>query len=385
MKILFITVGLYTGGAEIMLFHLLSRINQERFKPIVISLMDSGTIGERIESLGIPVHTIGMHPGKVTPISVWKLLRTVSKIKPDVIQGWMYHGNIAANFFKIFSFQKIPIIWCIHHSINSLKSEKKLTQALIRFGTFISQTTEKIIFVSRKSKIQHQLLGYCPNKICVIPNGFDTLLYKPSNTARLKLREELGLPEDSFLIGLVCRYHPMKDHTNFLKAAALLSEKFASVKFVLAGRDVDYKNQILSQQINEFNLVDKVYLLGERHDTSQLIAALDIMSLASAYGEAFPLVIGEAMSCGVTCVVTDVGDSSWIVGDTGRVVPPQNPNALANAWQELIIMSSEERLALGKAARERVIESFSLDFVVEQYEKLYDQIRNNNSTYKVTN
>jgi glycosyltransferase involved in cell wall biosynthesis len=106
-----------------------------------------------------------------------------------------------------------------------------------------------------------------------------------------------------------------------------------------------------------------------------LTAALDISASASAYGEAFPMIVGEAMSCGVPCVVTDVGDSGWIVGNTGRVVPPKNPEALANAWKELIELGSEGRETLGEAARQRVIENFSLNSVVEQYEKLYETVQ----------
>jgi glycosyltransferase involved in cell wall biosynthesis len=372
MKILYVTTGLETGGAEIMLYQLLSRINREQFNPTVISLMDRGTVGDRIESLGIPVYTIGMELGTPTLNAIWKLIQKVREIQPDLIQGWMYHGNIAAKFASIFYFRQIPILWSIHHSISSLKSEKKLTIALIKLGASITKSIQQVIFVSQNSKNQHETLGYKSDNSCIIANGFDVSLFKPSLTARLDFRAEFNLPEESFLIGLICRFHPMKDHVNFLNAAALLTKQFPNVHFILAGREVDSKNDILLQLIKKLNLDKQVHLLGERRDTHHLAAALDIVSLASAYGEAFPLVVGEAMSCGVPCVVTDVGDSGWIVGNTGRIIPPRNPEALANAWQELIVMGPVLREDLGKAARARIIECFSLDSVVAKYEKLYN-------------
>lgn len=373
MKIIFITTDLDTGGAEIMLYHLLSRINRKLFSPVVVSLMDKGIWGEKIAALGIPVHTIGMKQGKPTPAAVWQLIRTINQLKPDIIQGWMYHGNFAAQLASIFSWGKIPVFWSIHHSIASLNSEKTMTRATIKIGASISHFNHKVVFVSQNSQKQHQILGYNSNNSCVIPNGFDTSKFHPSAAAREDFRRELGV-ESSILIGLICRYHPMKDHANFLQAAALILKDYPDVNFVLAGTDVNQQNTFISGLIAELNISSQVHLLGERHDINRILAALDIVSLSSAYGEAFPLVIGEAMSCGVPCVVTDVGDSGLIVGNTGKIVPPCDSQALANAWQELIVLDAADRIALGTSARKRIIEDFSLESVVAQYEALYRDI-----------
>jgi glycosyltransferase involved in cell wall biosynthesis len=374
IELLYIITGLSTGGAEIMLYQILSRINRDVYSPSVVSLMDRGTVGDRIEALGIPVHTIGLKQGIPTPAGIWRLANTVRQINPDLIQGWMYHGNLAAQLASAFFINKKPVIWEIQHSITGLKSEKKLTQFIINLGGLLSSQTAKIIFASKNSKAQHEALSYRVEKNCVIPNGFDTSLFKPSKEARLNLRKELNLPEQTFVIGLICRYHPMKDHNNFLQSAALLLKNHPDVYFVLAGTNVDDNNKILHQLIQDLGIVERVRLLGERSDMPCITAALDIATSASAYGEAFPLVVGEAMSCGVPCVVTDVGDSAWVVSDTGRVVTSRNPQALAEAWQELIVMSSDDRDALGKAARSRIIETFSLEAVVTQFEDLYQSV-----------
>lgn len=386
--IAYITTGLDTGGAEVMLYHLLANINRQKFKPVVISLMSHGTFGKPLEALGIPVYTLGLKPSVVSPAAaltvMYKLLQVVNQVKPDIIQGWMYHGNIASNiaafFAQIFQFRKIPVIWCIQHSINGLKLERPLTQFLIKLGVITSKWNYQVVFVSQQSKNQHESLGYFPNNTCTIPNAVDTSLFKPSSEAKLKFRLELGLSDNTFLIGLVCRYHPMKDHANFIKAAALLNQKYSDAHFIMVGTDVDNNNQALVKQIQDLGIVNQVHLLGERRDTNYLIPALDVLSISSAYGEASPLVLGEAMSSALPCVVTDIGDSGWMVSDTGKVVPPRNSEALAQAWQELIAMDSQARQALGKAARERAITCFSIKTIVEQYEKLYIDATTNKST-----
>lgn len=373
MKIVYTIVGLTTGGAEIMLYRILTGINRERFSPSVVCLMDRGTLADRIEALGIPVYTIGMKPGAVpTPNVIWKLVNIIREIKPDLIQGWMYHGNIAAQFAKVFCGLETPIFWSIHYSVYSLSAEKKMTQALIKLGAPISKFAKQVLYVSKISKTQHEALGYEAGNGYVIPNGIDTSLFTPSLESRLSVRQELGLQSRSFLIGSICRYHPMKDHANFIKAAALLLKNYPDTHFMMAGSQVDAANKTLNQLIEELGIADRIHLLGERSDMPRLMAALDIMTSASAYGEAFPLVLGEAMSSGVPCTVTDVGDSGWIVGNTGWVVPPKNPEALAEAWQEAIELGADGREKLGKAARSRIIECFSLESIVADYEKLYE-------------
>ncbi len=373
MKIAYVITGLYTGGAEIMLYNLLSKINRERFDPVVVSLMDKGTWGDRFEALGIPLYTIGMKQGiPPTPDVMWRLINLLRQLQPDLIQGWMYHGNLGAQVANIFLAKKVSVIWNIQHSMYSLNYEKTLTRYVIKLGAMLSKSAKNVVFVSKTGKVQHEAIGYSSHNSCVIPNSADTSQFVPSTEARLAVRSELGLSQNVLLIGQIARYHPMKDHANFLQAAALLTKNYPNLNFLLAGTEVEKENQGLYQIIQELGIGDRVHLLGERRDIPRLMAALDIVSSASAYGEAFPLILAEAMSCGVPCVVTDVGDSGWIVGECGRVVSPKNPVALANAWKELIDLGSEGRVALGRAARERIIECFALESVVTEYENLYE-------------
>lgn len=306
--------------------------------------------------------------------SVWRLNQLVRKIKPDIIHGWLYHGSLAAQFASFFSFRKIPVIWSVQCSMYSLGFEKRSTAAVFRLCALLSRHAAAIIFVSSRSQSQHRELRYSLERSCLIPNGIDIDLFFPSKDSRSSVRSELRLSENTFLIGLINRYHPMKDHESFLRAAAILSREHPDVHFLLAGREVDRDNLKLASLIRDLDLSSRTHLLGERNDIARLTGALDILSLSSFYGEGFPVIVGEAMACGVPCVVTDIGDSAWIVGDTGLVVPAKNPAALAGAWQELINLGPGGRVALGKAARSRVNELFTLDSCVAQYEALYHSI-----------
>jgi glycosyltransferase involved in cell wall biosynthesis len=371
IKILHIINDLSIGGAEIMLLRLLSHKSRERFEPSVLSLMDQGPLRARIEELGIPVYTAGMKPGRPTPASIWRLVRLARQIKPHLIQGWLYHGSLAAQLAGLSISRKVPVLWSIHCSIYSLKFEKKLTAAVMRLCAPFSKLAAKIVFVSGTSQAQHKQLGYSTRRSCVIPNGIDTKLFSPSEEARASVRKELGLPSKALLIGVIGRYHAMKDHANFLRAAAEIAKGHPHVHFLLGGREVDRDNRALAELIEELCLQPRTHLLGERSDIARLVAALDIFALSSGYGESFPIIVGEAMSCGVPCVVTDVGDSAGMVGETGRVVPPRDHRALAAACEGLLRIGREGRLALGEAARSRMATLFSLSSIVARYEELY--------------
>jgi glycosyltransferase involved in cell wall biosynthesis len=374
MKIVYLTTSLGMGGGQVMLYNLLSKLDRDRFEPIVISLMDQGIFGEQIEELGIPVHSGGMLIGKPSIASAKRIIDLIKQTQPDLIQGWMYHGNLAAQFFNFISGNKIPVLWSIHHSLHDLSSEKPLTQAIVRFGSWSSKHVSKVAYVSEKSKDQHQEIGYSQENGCIVPNGFDISKFQPSVEARQTFRQELGISNDTFLIGSLARYHPMKDHANLLKAAKILLTESPNTRFVLLGTDVDNENLALTSLIEELGIGDHVHLLGQRRDIPQITPALDLLTSSSAFGEAFPLVIGEAMACGIPCVVTDIGDSGWIVGDTGKAVPPKNPTALAQAWQEMINLEPTARAEKSQAARNRIVEKFALDSIVNQYENIYQSV-----------
>lgn len=378
VRVLHVITGLSTGGAETMLRKVLAGMDRSRFESCVISLMSGGRLANEIRALDVPVIELGMRRGLPSLFSLYELFREVRRFRPQIIQGWMYHGNLAAWLARNTAMRNAALVWNIRQSLYDLAQEKKGTRAVIHFCAGRSTSVDRILYNSETARRQHEAIGYQSALGETIPNGFETAVFYPDRCARARLLTELRVPGDAVLIGLIARYHPMKDHANFLVAAAWLAARYPLARFILAGTDVDAHNSVLVQLIEAARLRERVYLLGERADVAALTAGLDIAT-SSSWAEAFPNVLGEAMSCGVPCVATDVGDSATILGDTGRIVQPQDAEALANAWSELIELGEDGRCALGKRARARVKEHYSLNAVVQCYETLYAGLKSRKS------
>lgn len=376
VTVLCLITSVSVGGAETMLYKLLSRLDRTRFRVQVIALIDFGPtpISEKIHKLGIPIRYLGMRPGRPNPASVVRLIRWLRQDPPDLINTWMYHsdliGGLAARLVG-----GIPVAWGIRQSTLDPEESSRLTFLTVKTCAYLSRwLPDRIICCSEASRQVHTALGYTGEKMVTIPNGFDLETCRPNPVACESVRKELQIPEEALVIGLVGRFHPQKDHRTFIQAARLLHLDRPNVCFVLCGADVDWENQVLARWIEEAGIRKQCYLLGRRDDIPRLTASFDIGSSSSSFGEGFPNVIGEAMSCAVPCVVTDVGDSAHIVGQTGMVVPLKNPVALARAWRNMVDLGPEGRSQLGMAARQRIKEQFDLPQIVARYERIFDDL-----------
>ncbi len=371
IKIVHIIAALNVGGTEMMLNKLLLRMREDRFENIIITLKEKGELSEDFESQNIRVYNVGGMGGILRILALIRSLKILREINPDIIQGWLAHGNFVAQIASIFLPYRLSTLWNIRYTALPKPETKNSTLLIIKLLSLLSSLPQKIIFNSKTGANDHIRLRYRKDKSCIIPNGFDTELFLPSETKRKSVRLEININEESILIGLIGRFDPLKDHSCFLKAGAMLQSRKRGIFFLLAGRKVDWKNLHLKQLIEKLGMKEKVFLLGERRDIPRVMAALDIAT-CSSIAEGFPNVIGEAMSCGIPCVVTDVGDSAWLVGDSGMVVPPRNHEALCEAWLKLIELGSEKRKVLGEKARKRIEDHFSIQMIVKKYEHLYE-------------
>jgi glycosyltransferase involved in cell wall biosynthesis len=282
----------------------------------------------------------------------------------------MPHGNLMASVAGAVSRGHVPVLWNIRMSLDDLRAGPWLIATAIRIGGLLSRRPAAIIYNSQNAAMQHEALGYESARRVIVPNGFDCQVFRPDAEARRQVRAQLRLHDETVLVGLIARYHFMKDHPSFLRAAALVAQAHPEAYFLLAGKGVTWEGSALVRLIQELQLHDRIFLLGEQSDMPRLTAALHIACSASST-EGFPNAIGEAMACGVPCVVTDVGDSTYLVGDTGFSVPARNPEALAHAISQLVAAGPAWRQQLGLAARQRIEREFSLPAIVRRYEDLY--------------
>ncbi|MEW6664792.1 MAG: glycosyltransferase [Thermodesulfobacteriota bacterium] len=372
LRVVHLITELDTGGAEQMLHKVTARMNRKGFRSIVVSMTDRGTLGAKISAEGIPVFHLGMTLGRPRPSGFLKLYRLIRKARPHILQTWLYHADLLGILAGRMA--RVPkVIWGIRCSEMDLKNYRFLTTLTVRLNALLSPLADAIIVNSEEGKRVHERLGYHPGRMCVIPNGFDTHRFHPDPGARDWLLGVLGLGRECVLIGLVARLDPMKDHGTFFRAASIQASREANVHFVLVGKGMVRGNTELTGCLDP-NLKGRVHLMGPREDIPRLTSALDIATNSSAYGEGFSNTIGEAMACGVPCVVTAVGDARRIVGDTGIVVAPRDPEAMADAWLRLLEMGRDNRRKLGERARKRTLGNYDIEKIVRQFEDLYEAV-----------
>ena len=364
--------GLYTGGAEMMLYKLLSCLDREKYDAQVITLLDGGELRDKIESFGITTYSLGMQRKGANVAGIKRLLQHLRQTPPDLIQSWMYHSNLFGSLTRIAV--KAPLVWNIRCSKAAETFAGRRTIWAAKAGAALSHLIPaRIVCGSVAAWNDHLEMGYEKEKMVVIQNGFDLDRFRPDPTARQAVRKELQLSPDSTLVGIFTRFDPFKDPENFVRAAAFLHTRMPGVHFVMCGHEISLGNQKLVGWLEQAGIQANCHLLGTRQDVPQLMAAMDII-VSSSQSEGFPNVLGEAMACGVPCAATDAGDSALIIGDTGKIAPIKAPEVLAQACEALLRLSADERRTLGLAARQRIEDQFSLTTIAQQYEQLYQEL-----------
>jgi glycosyltransferase involved in cell wall biosynthesis len=373
MRIVFIITGLSTGGAEMMLLKVLERLDRHRFVARVISLTTLGELGPRIAALGIPVDAMGMKPGLPSPSGFLRLVRILKRLSPDVVHTWMYHadllGGLAARLAGISA-----VCWGVRSSNLDRDKTRWTTRAVRRLCAVLSRVIPQSIFFNSETARQiHLSLGYAAERMVVVPNGFNLSCFRLDEGARHEVRAELNLSDETPLVGMVGRFDPLKNHAGFFEAMKILNSRMPEAHFLLAGQGIDDANVDLMRLRESVGMLANTHLLGLRKDMPRLMAALDVL-VCPSHAEAFPNVAGEAMACGVPCVVTDVGDCAYIVGDTGRVVATGDMAGLASAVVALLELPAVEKATLGENARARVAAHFEIGWVVSRYEESYESL-----------
>ena len=370
LRVVHVITGLNGGGAEAALFRLCTHDKMHRHH--VVSLMDEGKYASALRDADVAVDCLGMAQGRVSFSGLVQLWRLVRRLRPDVIQTWMYHADLIGGVVARLAGVR-TVIWGVRHSNLTPGTVKRSTIYVARICALLSHVVPtQIVSCSEQAVGVHAAMGYSKQRFVAIPNGYDLSQFRPDSAATRQLRASWGVPADLPLVGMVARFDPQKDHRNLLTALALLKREGEQFACVLVGTGMDDSNVDLSRMIDEFDLRSEVRLLGPRGDIPQVMNAIDLHVLSSL-GEAFPNVLAEAMACGTPCVTTDVGDAASIVGETGWVVPPSKPQrlmiAVAEAVDELHSRRSWETRC--SAARNRILERYDIEAMVKAYASLW--------------
>jgi glycosyltransferase involved in cell wall biosynthesis len=370
MKIVHIITGLGNGGAEHTLFKICKYDNFN--KHIVISLKGPGKYFLLLNKSGIKVYCLNIKFFSIHKI--FSLIKLLHVLKPDVVQTWLVHadflGGIAARLAGIKN-----IIWNIRYSNFKIGKAKLTTILIIKILAKLSFSIPlSIIINSKKAKKIFTIEGYDRKKLKFIPNGFDLSILKPQKFQKISFKKKIKIKKLLPLIGNVARYDKKKDHLNLLNALSLIREKNINFFCTLVGSNIDKKNFILISEIKRLKLSNNVRLLGQNDNILQVMNGLDVFVQSSSYGEGFPNVVAESMACGTPCIVTDVGDAGLIVGKTGWIVPPNNPNNLAKAIEKALNeMRTKNWNKRRHKARLRIKENFNISKMLQSYNEVWSK------------
>lgn len=363
-KILHIITGLGSGGAENMLYKLLKYSDKERYYHEVLSLMDEGVYGKKIEELGIRVHYLKLNKTNAI-VALFKGKKISAEF--DIIDTWLYHADLFGFILSKINSNK-KLIWNIRQSNLDSNANKSRTMKIIKLNSKLARYVNTVTYNSNKALESHMDFGYKDKESVVIPNGFELENFKFSQEDRINIREKLGLKDNQWGIITVGRWDIQKDYYTLLKAVNHLKEHILNFKLIMVGNNLDYENKQLVKLIESYNLEDDIILLGRRNNIPALLSSADIY-ISSSLGESFSNSIGEAMACELTCVVTDVGDSRLIVGETGIAVNAQDYLSMS---EELSNYIKKNNMVRNKSARGRIINNYDINKIVRLFEHNYN-------------
>lgn len=372
MKIIHIITGLKDGGAENILYKICKHdIDNEH---IVISLTSGDKYFSLLKKLGVKIYCMNMKSYSI--FKFFDLIKLIHFLKPNVVQTWLIHGDFVGSIAARLAGMK-NIVWNIVYSKLEIGSVKLITILLVKILAKLSYVLPKlIIVVSKSAKINCENLKYSKKKLRLVSSGYELSLLKPNIKQKLYFRKKIKIKKSLPLIGIVARYHPIKDHTNLFKALSIIKLKNVDFLCVLIGSDMNKKNKSVIAEIKKFQLNNYVKLLGKKNNIPQVMNGLDVNILCSK-SEGFPNVIPEAMACGTPCVVTDVGDCALIVGNSGWVVPPKNPYKLAEAIEKAINEVNKKNWQKRcNLVRKRIKKKFDISKMILSYNKTWSEAYN---------
>lgn len=373
LHVLHILPSLPRAGAETALYRLIAHSKPAMLRHTVIAFKGGGPLAAAMREAGATVITLRLafRPSAVS--ETMKLLGLVRQMRPDIIQGWMIHANVLAWIARATVCPSSALAWNLRITAHDLVHENRMTRFLTNRAATLSKTVDLLISNSSVGLTEHRQLGYSPQATAVVPNGFDTSLFKPDPKSRLRMRADFGFANDDVVFGLIGRFHPQKGHRAFVAAAAIVADRYPQSRFLLVGDGLE-GNPELARWLAVAGLTGRFTILASRPDVHNTMRALDVACAPSLY-EGFPNVVGEAMSSGVACVATAVSDVPLILKSGGLVVPPNDIPALAAAMAAMIEMGVEGRRDMGALGRERVRQIYSIDDVARRYEALYENLR----------
>jgi len=375
LRILHVVPGLGMGGAEANLQRLIQHLPPE-FAHDVVDLGNGGPMQAPLEQAGARVISLNLrrHPLR----AITQLRRALSRVRPQVVQGWLYKGNILASVAAWLAPGPIPTIWSIRHSLEAWRQESWQLRLLVRLSSWRVWQPWLVTYNGLASQRTHLVRGYQRFPSQVVGNLLDTEHFAPNPTRRDQLRQQLGFDDHHLLMGVVGRYHPIKNLPALLAAAQQLQQRLPQMRLVLVGEGFDATNLELQTQLQQRGLQAITRLLGSVEDTAPIFNALDLLVSAS-FSEATSNVLLEASACACASVATNVGDAARVLPASALVAAPTASwlSATNHCGADLamsalpLLLDSDARIQQAQASRQRVLQQHGLSEVAASFAKAY--------------
>ena len=363
LRVLFVTTGLGRGGAEVQLVRVALRLNQRGWKVSIASMLPPTDFLDTLNDAHIKVFNLNMRRKMPDPRAILRLAIVTRQVNPAIVHSYMLHANLLSRICRLVT--KVPVLICSARSINE---GGRWREWAYRVTDPLCDLMTQVCVAGAERYTQRRITP--AHKMLYIPNGIDTNTFTPNSSVRAELRAQRNI-EGMFVWLTVGRLEPPKDYPNLLQAfQQVVSKASLPTRLLIVGQGPlreEIEHQIIALGIERF-----IDLLGVRTDIPALLNAADAFVLASAW-EGMPLVLLEAAACARPIVATDVGGNREVVlhGETGYLVPPGNPDALADAMLRLMNLPEPERRAMGQAGRQHIVKNFDIERIVDRWEQLY--------------
>jgi glycosyltransferase involved in cell wall biosynthesis len=368
MKILFVIRELQIGGAQRQLCLLANSLATRGHAPVIAVFYTGGKLESDLHE-GVRVVRLGKS-GRWNLLSfAARLRRVIIEEKPDIVHGYMSCGNLCALFSRVV-YPKAKVIWGMRASVFNPESGDFWSRLVDRIEAWLSFIPHCIIVNSVAGMHYCRDMGFPAASLVHVPNAIDAERYDIDNAGRMRVRNDWKIKDGEIVVGLAGRLDAMKGHSVFLQAASILKDGQPELHFVCLGNGDRAYLQKMQQMAQQLHMNDRVHWFDARTDMRAVYNAFDVMCSASVYGEGFPNVVGEAMACARRVVVTDVGDSAFVVGETEEVVPINDPSALAQGILRQMALAGRPNLA----ARQRIRDRFSVARLTDTTESIFAEL-----------
>jgi glycosyltransferase involved in cell wall biosynthesis len=366
-----VSSGGVTGSTQQALFMpLLTRLPRQRVRAQVISLSTDAVPAAVLRQAGVPVHDVALSRRRFTATALKELLDAAKLFRPDVIQAWGHTAQITAYALRSRCEWRPRLVWSVSDTVPLPAKAGLIDRQKLKLAARLSAKADRIVYTSHAGASAHRRVAFAGGEYGVIAPGVDPMRFKPDFASRRKVREQLGLAHDAFVVGMVAPFQPEFDHVTLLRAVGELIKTTPNLFVVLAGHGVQKGNGPLMALVGGGTLGTRTQLLGEWSDIAALYNACDVVC-SSALTDSLRMNLVMAMLCGVPCVATGMGAQGELLGQFGVAVEKGSPNALVRGITRIMQLPPDRRAFMAQNARKHALQNFVFIRSLQKYLQLY--------------